>query len=403
MPDISTINGVAEDNIASWNGTTASEITSVNANTWVHTIVYDLFAWGDGVTGQLGIGNTTDRSSPTALGAGTEWLGEHSGTIDHSIAIKSNGTLWGWGVNSYAKLGDGTTTTRSSPVQLGSATNWVVCASSSYSGHAINSDGELWGWGFQGAARLGNGETGHSNITAPVQIGSGSSWYHVSISDSGGSATTTDNKLYTWGDAVDGRRGDGNSTSGNYVSVPTQIGSLTNWLRCNTGEQGASLAIKTDSTLWAWGVNSEGMLGTNVDGNTSSPVQVGSLTNWVHARCGIGHSLGVTADGKLWSWGSNGNGCSGRGNPASVYATSVPTQVGSLTTWYNVIAGDRTSFATKTDGTLWAWGFNNVGQLGDGSTTDRHSPVQIGSATDWHLSELSTGTMDETSHAFRSA
>ena len=160
------------------------------------------------------------------------------------------------------------------------------------------------------------------------------------------------------------------------------MGTLTTWLSATAGA-GASLAIKTDGTLWAWGYNYYGQLGDGTNVSKSSPVQVGTLTTWSSVSTGgytLGSTLAIKADGTLWAWGHNGTGQLGLGDGAW---RSSPVQVGALTTWSKVYAGAYHTLAIKTDGTLWAWGDNTRGELGQGDNTTRYSPVQVGSMTYW--------------------
>ena len=188
-------------------------------------------------------------------------------------------------------------------------------------------------------------------------------------------------KLYAWGQNNSGQLGLGNRT---YYSSPKQVGSLTNWnIISTTGPSGSSFGIKTDGTLWSWGVNATGALGLGNITYYSSPKQVGSLTNWASLASGGGanYMLAIKTDGTLWSWGWNNQGQLGLGN-TNYYSS--PVQVGALTTWKKVYSEyPYSTFAIKTDGTLWSWGNNAYGQLGLGSTTAYSSPKQVGLLTNW--------------------
>ena len=145
------------------------------------------------------------------------------------------------------------------------------------------------------------------------------------------------------------------------------------------------MALKTDGTIWCWGEGGSGALGQGNTTDYSSPVQVGALTTW--ATIGPGSetdqansewSMAVKTDGTLWTWGENSKGQLGNGNTTDI---SSPAQVGALTTWSKVSGGRKSSYAIKTDGTFWAWGDGEA--LGDGTTTGKSSPVQIGALTTW--------------------
>ena len=190
-------------------------------------------------------------------------------------------------------------------------------------------------------------------------------------------------QVWTWGSGGNGIGGHDNTT--NYSS-PVQVGVLTNW---GTTQPTVSmafhvLAIKGDGTLWAWGQGSDGRLGLNNTTSYSSPVQVGSLTNWAFVARGSQHTLAVKTDGTFWSWGNGGSGRLALGNTT---AYSSPKQVGSLTNWAKVATKGNSSAAIKTDGTLWTWGRGSNGRLGHGDTTSLSSPVQVGGGTDWATNE----------------
>ena len=255
-----------------------------------------LWLWGSNTYGGLGLNDTVNRSSPVQVGSDTNWQ-NHAMTRQHSLAIKTNGTLWTWGLNDFGQLGQNDTAARSSPVQVGSGTDWVP---------------------------------GYNLI------------------------------------------------------------SRTGYRHC--------AAIKSNGTLWTWGRNNpNGQLGLNSTVNRSSPTQVGSSTNWSKIFVSgdndqsFSRMLAIKTDGTLWGWGANWQGQLGLNSRQSNYGSfgiSSPTQVGSSTTWSQVRicaggVGAGSVVATKTDGTLWAWGNAYPGTLGQNDTIARSSPTQIGTATGW--------------------
>ena len=144
------------------------------------------------------------------------------------------------------------------------------------------------------------------------------------------------------------------------------------------------LCVKSNGTLWAWGRNDVGQLGINNTTNISSPTQVGTDTNWLKASTQYGMSrrcsAAIKSDGSLWTWGQNTYGELGIGNTID---KSSPVQVGTDTNWNKVSSGGVNTIAIKTDGTLWVWGNNTYGQLGLGNTTGYSSPKQVGALTNW--------------------
>jgi len=330
--------------------------------------------------GQLGLGDTVTRSSPTQVGAYANWVGL-SGARYCSFGTKTDGTLWSWGRNNRGQLGVGDTTDRSSPVQVGALTNWATLSSGSIAGNdqfvlAVKANGTLYAWGYNGSAQLGDGT--YTTRSSPVQLGSLTTWAECSAGAAAGYAIKTDGTIWSWGSNNNGALGL-NEAPGTNHSFPTQIGALTNWLKVSAGTTFVS-ALKTDGTIWAWGLNSQGMLGQGNTTSYSSPVQIGALTTWLSVSSGYSQMHGITTGGALWSWGQNNSGQLGINAAGD---RSSPVQVGALTTWASTSPGSSQSVALKTDGTAWGWGYNGQGALGTGTLTDTSSPVQIGALTSW--------------------
>ena len=369
----------------------AEQLDLQKAGFWPQGILpRELYAWGYNGTGQVGDGTVVARSSPVQIGALTNWAQVAAGS-GHTASVKTDGTLWTWGRNtnfsgSTGQLGDGTTINRSSPVQIGALTNWAQVSAGSYLTASIKTDGTLWTWGFNSSGQLGDGTV--INKSSPVQIGALTNWAQVSAGGVHTAAVTTGGQLYAWGGGGNGRLGNGTT---DFLSSPVQIGALTNWAQVAAGINHTA-SIKTDGTLWAWGQNNLGQLGDGTTANKSSPVQIGALTNWRQVSAGSGHTASVKTDGTLWTWGRNTNfsGSTGQLGDGTVINRSSPVQIGTLTNWAQVSAGSYLTASVKTDSTLWTWGNNATGQLGDGTTANKSSPVQIGALTNWR--QASAGT-----------
>lgn len=349
----------------------------IKQGTWPKPVLpRNLYTWGSGSYGATGQNNTTDISSPTQVGSLSNWESGAASTGPFSIVVKTDGTLWSWGYNALGSLGTGNVTYRSSPVQVGSLTNWSLVSAIGLHVLAIKTDGTLWSWGYNASGQLGIDSLAFKS--SPTQVGSLSTWLKVSAGYNSSGAIKNDGTLWTWGNNANGELGQNNTT---YQSSPVQVGALTNWKDISM-YQGA-IATKTDGTLWAWGFGFYGQLGGGNNINRSSPVQIGALTTWSSASMGVA-SYAIKTDGTLWSWGYNGDGQLGVGDRVS---RSSPVQVGLLTTWSNLPPQGSTGGAMgviKTDGTLWTWGLNGSGQMGDGTTINRSSPIQIGSLTTWY-------------------
>ena len=340
----------------------------------VPTISRELWTFGAN-SGQLGLNDTLARSSPVQVGAVNDWHKIDFG-YKYSMAIKTDGTLWAWGSNTVGQLGDGTTTSRSSPVQIGTLTNWKEISAGwnlSPTSMAIKTDGTLWTWGNGASGALGDGTI--TSKSSPVQVGTRTDWTFVNSGGGWGHAITSAGSLWGWGLGSSGNIGDGTLLA---KSSPVQIGTLTNWLKVNASDS-HTMAIKTDGTLWGWGFNSDGRLGDLTITSKSSPVQITTLSDWTHITCGGGFNVGVKTDGSLWAWGLGTQGQLGLSLPANRPAQVMPYQ----DKWRAFFMGGSHTMAIKTDGTLWGWGQNTNGQLGRGSLVSTQSPVQIGTLTTW--------------------
>jgi len=232
----------------------------------------------------------------------------------------------------------------------------------------------LWTCGYNNNGGLGNGTT--VNYSSPIQVGSLTNWKQVAGGFGHTASIKTDGTLWTCGSNQYGQLGNG--TTSNYSS-PIQIGSLTNWKQVSAVYYHTA-SIKTDGTLWTWGWSLYGQLGNGTIVYYSSPIQVGTLTNWKQVAGGGYHTTSIKTDGTLWTCGYNGSGQLGNGT--IVYYSS-PIQVGSLTNWKQVAGGLVHTAAIKTDGTLWTCGSNQYGQLGNGTTLNYSSPIQVGTLTNW--------------------
>ncbi|MCL2680592.1 MAG: hypothetical protein FWF11_03865, partial [Coriobacteriia bacterium] len=333
-----------------------------------------LWGWGENQFGATGLGiDTGEELLPVQIGTATNWTAVSAGW-DHSLALRSDGTLWSWGDNQVAATGLGTTVgTQLTPAQIGTATDWTQISAGTQYSLAIKSDGTLWSWGSHATGKTGLGAV-TGNQGTPAQIGTDADWATVSAGNGHSLAIKADGTLWAWGDNWFNQLGFFPATVPQ--PTPTQVGTDTNWTQVSAGND-CSLAIRSDGTLWAWGNSQNGRTGLGTAwGNQVIPEQVGTDTDWAAVSAGASHTLAIKADATLWAWGSNWGGQAGQ--DISVDDQLTPAQVGSDNNWLFVAAANGWhSLAMRTNDSLWGWGYNEYGQVGVGDTDDRFSPYLI--------------------------
>ena len=347
---------------------------------WTYRNAGGLYVSGNDpcASGVPGQNNRTSYSSPKQIPG--DWALEDSifasdnkisGLEQNMMAIKTDGTLWSWGNNSKGQLAQNNETQYSSPAQI-PGTTWSVLSlagTNSEGGHCIKTDGTLWAWGDNNYGQLALSNT--TQYSSPVQV-PGTTWKAV-VTDGGKfMALKTDGTFWTCGRGRNGQLGQSSTSN---ESSPKQVPG-TNWGNSFGGGDDVAVATKTDGTLWSWGYNTSGQLGHNQSNPTtySSPKQVGSGTDWSKVTQGIQNQIcALKTDGTLWGWGRNDEGQLGQNSNVSY---SSPVQIPG-TTWDNVNGSFKFIIAHKTDGTLWVWGNGSNGMLGQNDNVDRSSPVQI--------------------------
>ena len=369
---------VTRDMGVTWYG---KEIFNLGSNFYtLFTVGLDYDGGGGRVTRNVHV------SSPVQLG-GSKWKPTDTWGKSYALNTKYDGTLWAWGFNESGNCGLNDRNERSSPTQVGGDSDgWSTC-SASYQrvSLAIKTNGTLWSWGYNNAGELGHND--RANRSSPTQL-PGTDWSAGEskiISGIIGGAIKTNGTLWIWGSNSNGALGLNQTAPSTRYSSPVQVGTDTTWSKIFSGGEGTHrFAIKTNGTLWVWGYGAGGRLGLNQtdNNNRSSPTQVGTDTTWTEAMSGMNNSIAVKTDGTLWSWGDASYGQLGQ-NSSNV-ALSSPTQVGTDTTWSKLGTGRYASFATKTDGTLWSWGWNgDSGALGHNeANTSYSSPKQV-PGTNW--------------------
>ena len=433
-----------------------SDVKSISAG-YYHSVALKndgtVWSWGYNTYGQLGNGSTTNSSVPIQVTGLTGVIDKISCNGHHSLALKNDGTVWAWGYNYNGQIGDGTKVNKLTPVSVssnisdiaaGSSSNFLLkndgtvlsCGqntsgqlgdgtitsrstfaavsvltgvSSIYAGSmhaaAVLNDGTVWSWGYNYYGQLGNNSTSNSkvpiqtNILTDVSSVSMGFYHTVAVNNSG--------EVWSWGRNINGELGNGTRIDS---SVPIQVTSLTGVSSISAGSQYA-LALKSDGTVWAWGVNPYGAFGTGNIDSSIIPVQVGTniitttnnvtdtynlaltsswdryslpiapteapidLTDMVSVVTGQYHTVALKNDGTVWAWGLNYNGQLGNN---TVLSSKAPLQVEGLTGISAISSRANNTIALRgSDGTVWAWGRNFYGELGNGTNIESHFPVQV--------------------------
>jgi len=355
----------------------------------------NVYAWGSNYYGQLGDGSTTDRTTPVLVSVGDVPSGvtliRVAAGNRHSLALGSDGNAYAWGSNRYGQLADGSTTDRTTPVLVSagavpSGVTLTQVAAGGLHSLAVGSDGNVYAWGYNSSGQLGDGST--TDRTTPVLVSGGAmpsavTPTQVAAGWSHSLAVGADDKVYAWGDNSSGGLGDGSATD-RTTPVLVSVGDVPSGVTLTQVAAGAyySLAVGSDGNAYAWGYNSSGQLGDGSTTDRTTPVLVSvgdvpSAVTLTQVAAGTAHSLAVGSNGNAYAWGDNNSGGLGDGSttdspvPLRVSVGAVPSGV----TLIQALAGSLDSMALGSDGRMYGWGDNGYGQLGDGSTVQRVTPV----------------------------
>ena len=347
-------------------------------------LAYVVYTWGFNTSGQLGDATAVNRSSPVLTSSrGTTWCQISAGY--HTAAVKTDGTAWTWGCNICGQLGNQSIAPRSSPGTVsGGGNTWCQISAGNNHTAAIKTDGAAWTWGANNCGQLGDNTA--VDRSSPVALtGVNTCWHQISAGGAHTAAIKFDGistwTAWTWGWNLCGQLGNSTAGSSTNRSSPVQpAGGGTTWCQIHAGNQHTA-AIKTDCTAWTWGRNSSGQLGDGTTVSRSSPVQTtGVNSDWCKISAGY-HTAAIKTDSTIWTWGLNNAGQLGDG---TVLAKNSPVATsGGGTDWCAIDAGICHTAAVKTDGTIWTWGHNTVGQLGNGNLVCRSSPGTICGNLTW--------------------
>ena len=328
------------------------------------------WTWGrNDNQGQLGNNNMISKSSPVQV------VGSHSFTSVslghfHGMGLKSDGSAWCWGYNTFGTLGDNIAASKSSPVSVVGSHSFVALVGGGGQSIALKSDGGAWCWGVNTSGECGDNST--TNRSSPVAVVGSHSFADLSGGRYHSMGLKADGTAWAWGAATYGQVGDNSTTS---RSSPVAVVGSHSFTNISSGFN-CSLGLKADGSIWTWGRNEKGQLGDNTTTNRSSPVVVVGSHSFTQIVIGKGSEVTVArkANGEVWCWGYNAygqvgdNSTTNRSSPVQVVGSHSFTSISSG--WFHVLA-------QKADGSIWAWGRNNYGQLGDLTTTNKSSPVLV--------------------------
>ncbi len=330
-----------------------------------------LFGWGSDTSGQLASG----VHSPGATFAIRQIPGMSGVTAitaagQHSLAVKRDGTVWAWGSNEHGQLGDGTRSLRRSPVQVEGLSGVIAIATSEHHSLALRGDGTVWAWGSGATGILGNGQS--SDQLAPVQVVDLQAAVAIAAGGHSSLAITVTGGIRAWGNLVCGL------PTGDFFTDahtrPREVWWLTG-VTAIAANANHCLAARSDGSVWAWGLNDAGQVGNGSSETVPQPVQVARPGGSISLDAGPVHSLAITSTGIAYAWGQNDAGQVGTG-PASPGA--VPGEVDFLDDVVSIAAGQDASLAIERDGTLWAWGANHQGSLTPNAPRLLFSPAPTG-------------------------
>lgn len=346
------------------------------------------WAWGDNSSGAVGDNTTVNKSSPTSV------IGAHSFVILRNggaamIALKSDGTVWTWGGNTNGRIGDNTTTPKSSPVSVvgNHSAVQITCDGGGYAG-LLKSDGTMWSWGGNSSGGVGDNTT--NDRSSPVSVVGAHSFLMI-FPGLSGLALKSDGSAWSWGVNNVGQLGDNTTNS---RSSPVSIIGSHSFRQVITGGLISAIGLKADGSVWSWGSGANGANGDNTTISRSSPVSIVGGHSFILVTCqGVSnsHSLGLKSDGTIWAWGTNADG--EIGDNTTVNKSSPISVLSGGLKFTTIGIGNELSYAQATDGSIWAWGLNSSGQLGDNTTINRSSPISIvgGSATIRSIANIAIG------------
>lgn len=331
-----------------------------------------VWGWGSNVDGEQGNGTRSNTPTPGPVRiAALDGVAAITAGWHHSVALRREGILLAWGGNTRGEVGNGTSSIHRIATPVLNLTDVLQVAPSSRFAVALRTDGTVWAWGDNTSGQLGNGTTSTIPVITPGPVLTLSGVTAVSTRGNHCLALLGNGAVRAWGNNFSGQLGDG--TFGASATTPVSTLTLTAVTAISAGST-HSLALKSDGTVWGWGSNGLGVLGTAGGGQSTTPIQVPGLTGITAISAGASHSLALRNDGTVWAWGWNGRGQIGQGSASSTSFT--PVQVPGLTGVTAISVGTDHCLALSGGG-VWAWGDNFWGQAGNGTATPVAAPTLV--------------------------
>lgn len=331
------------------------------------------WCWGSNASGQLGNDDTVGQFTPVAVAgtpSGTAFTSIRAARNGaHACGLRNDGSIWCWGLNQKGQLGNDSTTDSQIPVQVVGGGIYTAVETGSYHTCGLRDDGSVWCWGENMQGRLGNNSTSDSD--QPVQVAGGGSYLRISAGWKHTCGLRTDYSLWCWGDNGKGQLG--NDTV-NGSLVPVQVYQGTNF-RTVVASWEFTCGLRSNGTAWCWGSNDSGQLGINSTSDSLRPVAVQGGHTFTQVALGQDNSCGLRPDGTAWCWGENSDTQLGDGSlaPKQLLPVPVVTQGVSGTRFKAIAAGAWHTCGLRDDDSLWCWGYNYDGQLGNGDLSGTNS------------------------------
>jgi alpha-tubulin suppressor-like RCC1 family protein len=395
-----------------------------------------LFCWGENNRGQLGSGSQASSNTPTSVAGGGTWLAVTGGNertcglkadgaawcwgangrgdlgdgqpgqkltpfrsdddsweaiaggANHACGIDTDGAMWCWGINLFGTVGDGSRFDRQSPAFLGTPNNWTITTAGFDHSCGLRSTSEAYCWGSNALGQLGLG-AGTGDADEPTQVG-GAEWLSIAAGQLHTCAIKTSGNLFCWGNNGNFQSGPG----GGQVYLPQQVDGASDWKSLALGDF-HSCGIKGNGFILCWGTNGDGQLGQGTTtGSSSAPLLINSgFSDWKSISAAGNTTCAIRGTGLLYCWGSNFFGQIGNGSGAAIFSDPTPV-LDAVVNWKSVAVGFSHVCATRTDGSLWCWGFNSSGQLGYGALDVPQNMAdagRVGTDIDWDIAYQTRG------------